>query len=321
MALFYQGQTPGSGLGNNLTLAATAAVGKTLPYGDASAQQYPHANYALGLDSDPTKSGVICDLSSATAVTINSLRQAFQLQKLYERDARGGTRYVEMILSHFGVRSPDYRMQRPEFLGGSSCRINVNPVQQTSGTTATSPQGNLAAYAIGHENNAGFHHSFTEHCIVIGLVNVRADLTYQQGIPRMFSRMTREDFYMPVLAHLGEQPVYNKEIYYQNSEDDDYVFGYQERFAEYRYAQSKITGQFRSTDSLTLDVWHLSEEFASLPQLTGQFIEDNTPMRRVLAVPGTVEDPLPHFLLDSYLDLKCVRPMPVYSVPGLVDHF
>lgn len=249
-------------------------------------------------------------------LTINSLRQAFQLQRLLERDARGGTRYIEIIRSHFGVISPDARVQRPEYLGSGTFDINVNPVLQNSATTDTTPQGNLAAYGVAGGVNRGFSHSFVEHCFVIGLVSVRADLTYQQGIPRMFSRQTRFDFYWPALAHLGEQAILNKEIYAQGNEKDEEVFGYQERYAEYRYRPSQITGKLRSTDPQSLDVWHLAQRFDSLPALNQEFIEENPPMKRVLAVQDE-----PEFILDAFFDLKCVRPMPVYSVPGLIDHF
>jgi hypothetical protein len=265
---------------------------------------------------DMSKSGVTVDLSSATAITINSLRQAFQLQKLYERDARGGTRYTEILRAHFGVISPDARLQRPEYLGGSSTRININPVQQTSATDTTSPQGNLAAYGVLGDKVNGFMKSFVEHGYIIGLVNVRADLTYQQGLNRMWSRQTRFDYYWPALAHLGEQAVLNKEIYAQGTSKDDEVFGYQERWAEYRYFPSQITGKFRSTYAQSLDVWHLAQEFAELPKLNSEFIMDNPPVARVLAVQNE-----PQILLDCYFSLSCVRPMPIYSVPGLVDHF
>lgn len=256
------------------------------------------------------------DLSSAVPISINDLRQAFQIQKLYERDARGGTRYTEILRSHFGVISPDARLQRPEYLGGSSARISINPVQQTSATNETTPQGNLAAYGVVSDSFHGFSKSFVEHGYVFGFVNVRADLTYQQGLNRMWSRHGRFDFYWPVLAHLGEQAVLNKEIYAQGTVDDDKVFGYQERYAEYRYYPGQITGKFRSTDPQPLDSWHLAQKFSSLPTLSGQFIQDNPPVERVVAVTSE-----PQFLFDSYIRLKCARPMPVYSVPGLVDHF
>lgn len=259
---------------------------------------------------------VFADLSAATAATINELRQAFQVQKLYERDARGGTRYTEIVRSHFGVTSPDARLQRPEYLGGGQTTINVHPVPQTSSTDATTPQGNLSAYGTASMSGHGFSKSFTEHCVIIGLASSRADLTYQQGLNRMFSRSTRWDFYWPALAHIGEQAILNKEIYLDGTANDDLVFGYQERFAEYRYKPSVITGQFRSNYSSTLDSWHLAQDFASLPALNATFIEDNPPIDRVIAVPAE-----PHFLFDAYFKLRCARPMPIFGVPGLIDHF
>ena len=265
--------------------------------------------------TDSTKA-LYADLSDATAATINQLREAFQVQKLYERDARGGTRYTEIIKSHFGVTSPDARMQRPEYLGGGSTPINISPIAQTSSTDATTPQGNLAAMGTVSFSRHGFTKSFTEHCVLIGLASVRADLTYQQGLNRMFSRQTRFDYYYPALAHLGEQAVLSKEIYADGTANDQDVFGYQERFAEYRYKPSQITGQFRSTYATPLDSWHLSQEFSSRPTLNQTFIEENPPIDRVIAVPSE-----PHLIFDSYFNLKCARPMPMYSVPGLIDHF
>ena len=205
-------------------------------------------------------------MSSATAITINDLRSAFQIQRLLERDARGGTRYIELILSHFGVQSDDARLQRPEFLGGGTTRININPIAATAVSDDT-PQANLAAIGTA-DNRAGFSKSFTEHGIIIGLVSARADLTYQQGIERFWNRETRYDFYWPALAHLGEQAVLNKEIFVSGSSTDDEVFGYQERYAEYRYKPSRITGLFSSEASASLDVWHLSQDFSSLPALS-----------------------------------------------------
>lgn len=256
------------------------------------------------------------DLSSATAVTINSLRQAFQLQRYYEKDARGGTRYIEKIKSHFGVTSPDARLQRPEYLGGHSDRININPVVQTSSTDSTSPQGNLSAFGVSGARYHGFSKSFVEHGYIIGLAYVRADLTYQQGINKMWSRKTVLDFYWPSFAHLGEQAVLNKEIYAQGTSKDDEVFGYQERYGEYRYKPSMITGKFRSTYPQSLDAWHFSQKFENLPTLSNQFIQDHPPISRCLAVPSE-----PHFLMDAAFNLQCVRPMPLFGTPGLIDHF
>lgn len=262
------------------------------------------------------------DLSDAAAATINQLRESFQIQRLLERDARGGTRYTEIIRSHFGVISPDARLQRPEYLGGGSTPVNISPIAQTSatasGATAT-PLGNLAAMGTALAMGHGFTQSFVEHGHVIGLVAVRADLTYQQGLRKMWSRRTRYDFYFPVFAHLGEQAVLNKEIYTTGTSTDDDVFGYQERWAEYRYHPSQITSLFRSTAAGTLDAWHLAQNFSSLPTLNTSFIQDTPPVDRVVAI-GT-EANGQQFIFDSFFDIKAARPMPLYSVPGLIDHF
>jgi len=255
------------------------------------------------------------DLSNATAATINELRQAFQVQRILERDARGGTRYTEAVKARFGVTSPDARLQRPEYLGGSSAPVSVSAVPQTS-EDGTTPQGNLAAFGT-VSCNASFAKSFTEHGLLLGLMSVRADLTYQQGLERMFSRQTRYDYFEPAMAHLGEQAVLNQEIWTQNSAVNADVFGYQERFAEYRYKQSLVTGLLRSdAGAATLDVWHLSQDFASLPGLNATFIAEDPPIDRVIATPTE-----PHFILDSYCRLKCARPMPLYGVPGFIDRF
>lgn len=276
------------------------------------------ANWTVGANvlNWGANTGLQVDLGDATAATINQLRQAFQLQKLYERDARGGTRYTEIIKSHFGVTSPDARLQRPEYLGGGSTPININPIAQTSSTDNTSPQGNLAAMGTLSVNGHGFTKSFTEHCVIIGMVSVRADLTYQQGLNRMFSRSTRWDYYWPALSHLGEQAVLNKEIYAAGTAADENVFGYQERFAEYRYKPSMITGKMRSNAAQSLDVWHLSQDFDNLPALNATFIQENPPVERVIAVQDE-----PHILFDSFIKLRTARPMPTFSVPGLIDHF
>lgn len=281
------------------------------------------ANYRLNASgSDVQQNSTIsqfalyADLSDATAATINQLREAFQIQRLYERDARGGTRYTEILQSHFGVTSPDARLQRPEYLGGGKTGLNMQPIPQTSSTDVTSPQGNLAAMATVGVQGHGFSKSFVEHGVLIGLACVFADLTYQQGINRMWSRRDRWDFYWPALAHIGEQPVLNQEIYYQNTAADTAVFGYQERYAEYRYKPSQVTGKMRSNATGTLDAWHMAQDFASLPALNASFIEENPPVDRVVAVPSE-----PDLIFDWYFDLKTTRPMPVYSVPGLIDHF
>jgi hypothetical protein len=267
------------------------------------------------------ETGLIADLSAATAATINQIRQSFQIQRLLERDARGGTRYTEIVRSHFGVVSPDARLQRPEYIGGGSNPININPVAQTSGTGGTgttTPLGNLAAMGTTLAHGHGFTYSAVEHGMVIGLVSVRADLTYQQGLQRMWSRKTRYDYYFPVFAHLGEQAILNKEIYATGDTTDDGVFGYQERWAEYRYKPSQITGLFRSTTTGTLDAWHLAQKFTSLPTLNDTFIRDNPPVDRILAVPSSTGK---QFLFDAFFDVRMARPMPMYSVPGLIDHF
>lgn len=262
--------------------------------------------------------GIYADLSNSTAATVNELRQAFQIQKMFERDARGGTRYTEIIYSHFGVSSPDARLQRVEFLGSGSVPINITPVAQTQATSdGVTPQGNLSGFGTASGSNIGFSKSFTEHCVILGLVSVRADLTYQQGLERMWSRQTRFDFFWPALSHIGEQAVLQKEIYATGvPTEDDIVFGYQERYGEYRYKPSKITGLFRSTAAQPLDAWHLSQDFANAPVLDAAFIVENPPVDRVIAVQDE-----PHFLFDSYNKLTCARPMPVYGVPGLIDHF
>jgi hypothetical protein len=256
------------------------------------------------------------DLSGVSAISINDLRQAFQIQKFYEKWARGGSRYTETLRVMFNVISPDARLQRPEYLGGTHSRVNVVPTAQTSSTDSVSPQSNLSAFGVLGDSAHGFNKSFVEHGYVIGLVCLRADITYQQGLNRMWSRRQLFDFYWPTLAHLGEQVVYNKEIYTQGTADDNGVFGYQERYAEYRYKPSMITGKLRSTDAQTLDVWHLAQKFDTLPKLNQDFIEENPPINRVIAVQNE-----PQFFADFWFDLKTSRPMPVYSVPGLVDHF
>lgn len=274
----------------------------------------PGVTQRIGVHTDPDKSGLIADLTNALPATINQLREAFAFQKVIERDARGGTRYVELLKSHFGVTSPDFRLQRPEYLGGYSQRINVSQVQQTSSTDATTPQGNLAAFGQ-VSSQAGFNKSFVEHGWILGLANVRADISYQEGINRMWSRQTRYDFYLPALAHLGEQPVYNREIFYEVATPRG-VFGYQERWAEYRYKPSMVTGRFRSNHATSLDSWHLALDFAAVPALNAAFIVDDPPIDRVIAV-----DTEPHIILDCYFSLKHARPMPVYSVPGQIDRF
>lgn len=294
--------------GRNLTLAA----GTTDVFVSGAA-----AGVLDSLEWDQPK--LLADLSSATAATINSIRQAFQIQRLLERDARGGTRYTEALEARFGVRSPDARLQRPEYLGGGSTPLNVNPIAQTSATGVTggsTPMGQLGAMATILAKGHGFTQSFVEHGHVIGLVSIRADLTYQQGVRKLWNRLTRYDFYEPVFSHLGEQAILNRELYVKGDANDSLVFGYQERWAEYRYNPSMITGLFRSTAAGTLDAWHLAQKFTSLPTLNTTFIQDTPPVSRVIAVPSQ-----PEFIFDCYCRNRVARPMPMYSVPGLIDHF
>ncbi len=257
------------------------------------------------------------DLSSASSYTINSLRTAFQMQKFYERLARGGSRYTEVLRSFFGVVSPDARLQRPEFLGSFTKMMNINPIAQTSSTNDTTPQGNLSAYGVTGAKFHGFTKSFVEHGYVFGFCCARADLTYQQGINRMWTRSTVYDWYWPTFAHLGEQAILLKEIYATgNTEQDNSVFGYQERYAEYRYKPSVICGKFRSNIKGNLDVWHLSQYFETAPKLNPEFIEEDVPIGRIVAVPSE-----PQFLIDIGFKYTTVRPMPMFGTPGLVDHF
>lgn len=256
------------------------------------------------------------DLSSVNATTINQLRQAFQIQKLLEKDARGGTRYREVLREHFGVISPDSRMQIPEYLGGYRLPINVSQVIQTSSTDNTSPLGNTAALSVTTMNKPMFTKSFTEHGFIMGLAVVRTDQTYQQGIDRMWSRKGRYDYYWPVLANIGEQAILNKEIYAEGNPNDDMAFGYQEAWADYRYKPNKVTGLFRSNATQSLDAWHYAQDYESLPFLGTQWMQQSdTEMKRTLAVQNQ-----PDFIADFYFMNKTTRCMPVYSIPGLIDH-
>ena len=272
-----------------------------------------------GAAEDVGTARLFADLSSATAATINDLRLAFQTQRLLERDARSGTRYVETILAHYGVTVPDFRLQRPEFLGGGSSRVNITPVAQTTyqGTpTDEDAKGALAGFGT-VSGTHGFTKSFVEHGVLIGLANVRSDITYSQGIERYWTKDTRYDFYYPVLSMIGEQSVLNKEIYYGAATPDG-VFGYQERYGEYRYKPSRLSGRMMVDDASTLAAWHLSEDFATEPSLGNTFIQSNTsdPLDRAVAVSTE-----PHFIADFFFDMKCARPMPLYGVPGNLDHF
>lgn len=315
--------SPYSSNGSQAMNMATAPYGQNVGYTTSLAGSAT-VSAAMGVTTDATKSGLIADLSNATAATINSLREAFQLQKYMERLARSGSRYTEIIKGMFGVTNPDFRLQRPEYLGGSSTRININAVQQTApsledaDTNPTTPLGTLGAYSV-TSGRSGFSKSFSEHHVIIGLANIRSDLTYSQGLNKMWTRQTKYDFYWPSFAHLGEQEVKRGELYWTTTQaNNDIVFGYQERYAEYRYKPSMLTGKFRMNATTNLDVWHVSEKFGSAPTLNKSFIESNTPIDRVLAVNADWSN---QFILDIYNDYKCARPMPVFSVPGLIDHF
>lgn len=279
-------------------------------YGDATKQ-------VMTLDNN--RPSVYADLSSVSVATINQLRMAFQIQKLYEKDARGGTRYTEVLKSHFGVTSPDSRLQRPEYLGGNRLPINVNQVVQNSGTMdGTTPQGNVAGYSVTADTHSDFVKSFTEHGFVIGLCVARYDHTYQQGIERFWSRKDRFDYYWPVLANIGEQAILNKEIYAQGTPVDNEVFGYQEAWADYRYKPSRVSGEMRSVYTKSLDVWHLGDDYSALPKLSADWIrEDKANVDRVLAVQSSVSNQL---FGDFYIQNRTTRPMPLYSIPGLIDH-
>lgn len=258
----------------------------------------------------------VADLTSATSVTINELRQAFQLQKLLERDARGGTRYVEILRSHFNVISPDARLQRPEFLGSFSIPINVHTIAQTSASAGDgTPQGNLAGVGVASGVKRAFTKSFVEHGMIFGLASIRSDQSYWQGVPRTFSRASRFDFFWPALAHIGEQAILKQEIYAQGTDVDDEVFGYQERWSEYKYGRNIISGKLRPLDGW-LGEWHLAQRFGDVPTLNSTFLREYPPISRVTAVSDE-----PAFIVDTAFDLTCIRPMPVYDVPGFVDHF
>lgn len=284
------------------------------PVNNTFGMYFTSVNNSMGyIDPNGT---LVADLTTATSATINVMREAVSMQQFLELDARGGTRYIEIIRSHFGVISPDARLQRPEYLGGGSTMINVIPIAQTSSNSGSDYLADLGAIGVlqadGRRDGHGFVKSFDEHGYILGICNVRADLTYQQGLPRHLSRRTRYDYFWPTFQNLGEQSVLNKEIYCDGSANDALVFGYQERFAEYRYAPNRITGKTRSNATGTLDVWHLAQNFASLPPLNSSFITSSTPINRVVAV--TTE---PNFRLDVLFKLNSTRPMSMYGVPGL----
>lgn len=265
-----------------------------------------------------TETGLKTDLSSASG-TISELRTAYQIQIMLERDARGGSRYIEQLKSHFQVTVPDFRLQRPEFIAQGTWNVNTNPVTQTSESGST-PQGNLAAFST-VSGKMNFVHSFQEHGYLFILASARADLNYQQGLNRMWSRQTRYDFYWPEFAHLSEQATLKKEIfmvpYNTIPNTNNEVLNYQERYAEYKYKPSVITGRFNSGYSPNLEQWHLAQEFAAVPAFNETFMASNTPISRVLAVVPNNDA----FYCDFWFNMKCTRPMPIYSIPGLSDHF
>ena len=307
-------QNLGLGTNSSGTMGAYTAIYGT-NVSDNKSVSGPAGSNALGITTDAAKSGIIADLSTATAATINNLRQAIAIQHLFEKDARGGTRYTEIIKSHFGVTSPDARQQRPEYLGGKRIPITMNQVLQTSSTDATSPQGNTAAYSLTNDNSESFTKSFTEHGYIIGVACVRTDHTYQQGIERLWSRKRRFDYYWTELANIGEQAVLNKEIYAQGTDADEEGFGYQEPWAEYRYKANRVSGAFRSTYAQPLDNWHYGDKYNSQPILGETWLRETTAnLDRTLAVQSIVED---QFLVDIWFDVKATRPLPMYGIPGL----
>ena len=319
---------------NNALVPSTAlgsSVGATFNVGGVGKQKVLGVATKTELGDNPEYSGLIGSLegiSGENLITINQLRQAFQIQKFYEKDARGGTRYIEILKSHFGVTSPDARLQRPEYLGGTRININVNQVVQTSETNSNgTPQGNVSAYSLTTDSNHDFTRSFTEHGFIIGLAVARYDHTYQQGIERMWSRKDKFDFYWPLFANLGEQAILNKEIYAQGSSVvnsdtnvayDEEVFGYQEAWAEYRYKPNRVSGEMRSNYATSLDVWHLADDYSQLPALSDAWIrEDPSNVNRVIAVSDQLANQL---FADFYIKDTATRCMPVYSIPGLIDH-
>lgn len=289
--------------------------------------------YVGGYKDDGTKIGattgdlvgLATDLSEATAATINQLRQAFAVQRFYEAQARGGSRYIEFIKNIFGVTSPDARQQRSEYLGGKRFPINMDQVLQTSATDLTSPQGNTAAFSCTINSDNLFTYSATEHGYLFVLTCIRTNHSYQQGLNKMWLRKKWTDFYVPQFANLGEMPIYNAEIYAQDSDVVDAdtgeivneeVFGYQEAWAEYRYKPNMITGKLRSTASGSLDIWHYADYYTELPKLSGEWIDETEAnIQRTLAVQDE-----PQFIMDSYFKSTWTRVMPLYSVPGLLDH-
>lgn len=307
--------TPGN------TTASNFALGYTSQVNQRGANDTKAANYGAGFTSVTpiAPANLWADMTTGTATSINALRQAFAIQRLYEKNARGGTRYIEIIKAHFGVQSPDARQQRSEYLGGTRVPINMDQVVQTSNSgDGITPQGNTAAYSLTAFNESMFTKSFTEHGYIIGLACIRTEHTYQQGIERFWSRKKMLDYYFPTLANLGEQAILNKEIYAQGNTTDDEAFGYQEAWAEYRYKPSRVSGAMRSNYQTTLDAWHYADKYTSQPILSSDWIDETSAnIDRTLAVQSATED---QFIADFYFACEATRPMPLYSIPGLIDH-
>lgn len=315
-SMLFRNVSNSSGIVGSYDVSVSQA-NPTSPYGVLRATDSSSSSSSFNLS--PTNLWTSSDFPLSGTATINQLRTAFQIQKLYERDARGGTRYIEILKSHFGVTSPDARLQRPEYLGGSRIPININQVVQNSATSESgTPQGTTAAYSVTTDSHSEFTKSFVEHGFVIGLMVARYDHTYQQGLERFWSRRDRFDYYWPVFANLGEQAVLNKELYAQGTDEDDEVFGYQEAWADYRYRPSRVTGEMRSQYAQSLDVWHLADYYNTRPSLSDSWIrEDSATVNRVLAVSDNVSAQL---FCDIYVRCLATRPMPLYSIPGLIDH-
>ena len=315
----------GGAFNDNITLSGLSGNKKPGAFGEDNLQAFNNDYIGVGTKGQlgrGTSSGLIAvDDGGVSMATINQLRLAFQIQKFYERQARGGSRYTEVIRSFFGVTSPDARLQRPEYLGGNRVPININQVIQQSGTgseSSSTPQGTVVGMSQTTDTNSDFTKSFTEHGLIIGVMVARYDHTYQQGLDRLWSRKDKFDFYWPVFANIGEQAIKNKEIYAQGNAEDDEVFGYQEAWAEYRYKPSRVTGEMRSSYAKSLDVWHLADDYSKLPSLSAEWIqEDSSTVNRVLAVSNNLSA---QFFADVYVRNLCTRPMPMYSIPGLIDH-
>lgn len=307
--------TPGNTTESNFALGYTSQVNQR------GANDTKAATLGSGFTSvsPVAPANLWADMTKGTATSINALRQAFAIQRLYEKNARGGTRYIEIIKAHFGVQSPDARQQRSEYLGGTRIPINMDQVVQTSNSgDGITPQGNTAAFSLTTFNESMFTKSFTEHGYIIGLTCIRTEHTYQQGIERFWSRKKMLDYYFPTLANLGEQAILNKEIYAQGTATDDEAFGYQEAWAEYRYKPSRVSGAMRSNYQTTLDAWHYADKYTSQPILSSDWIDETSAnIDRTLAVQSATED---QFIADFYFACEATRPMPLYSIPGLIDH-